>query len=762
MLWISFLGWQNWHRDWMETSFLALLPSAEQRPQVADAMAQHNRAINRKLIWLTSAATSQQAIILAEQLQQDLTDSGLFAQLMLQVPQYQQHYQQMFAYRYQLLDDATRQRLGERSQQLHDENMEWLYSPLAAMQLAGMEHDPWLLFNRYINAQQPLQLNIERGVIVLHDGSRYWALLISELHDQDLKLDKLESLLHLRLQLEQRIKAEAGELLVTGMPLFTAYGADVAQQEISTIGVGSTVGVVLLLLLTFRSPRPLLLSSLAVASGLLAAWVLSLMIFGKLQVLTLVFGSSLIGVVVDYALHFFCDGIGIAHWTPRQGLKYVLPGIAFGLLTSLLGYAGMGFSAFPGLQQIAVFSAIGLTVSWLTVVMLFPCLLTGFKLERRADQWPLLVYWQQRWPAWLSARQSWLSMVLGLFIVGGILQLTAKDDVRLLQTAPADLLAMDAKIKQLLPLAGDQQFFLVSGKNQAEWYQHEQALLVQLAALQSQSVLKRFDAISRFWPDAQRQRENYQLLKTTLYRAENLRQYMDEMGFTALAFQGELAQFAAAEHREMSLDAWLATADETKRQLWMGCDAEACRSMVTLSGISDIQALKGLQLLPGVIWADQVGQLTDLFQRYRIDVGFLLVAVCGLILAILVGRLGWRRGFKVMAVPVVAMLSALAVLGWCGELFTLFNLFALLLVLEVGIDYAIFFQMADSGEVDANEKRHSTALAIALSAFTTLLAYGLLAACSTVIVHAFGVTLLAGVSTAFLLAPLVGAVEKGD
>jgi predicted exporter len=138
-----------------------------------------------------------------------------------------------------------------------------------------------------------------------------------------------------------------------------------------------------------------------------------------------------------------------------------------------------------------------------------------------------------------------------------------------------------------------------------------------------------------------------------------------------------------------------------------------------------------------------------------------MFGVCGLLWVTLIWKLGWRNGLRVMAVPSLAMLASLAVLGWRGELFTLFNLFALLLVLEVAVDYAVFFQMAD-GEVDASDKRDSTSLAVTLSAFTTLLAYGLLAMSSTAIVHAFGVTLAVGILTAFLLAPLVGFNGQGN
>lgn len=763
MLLIGGLGMQHYQRNWLETGFLALLPVTEQRPEAAKAIQQQTQTINRKVIWLVGAESAQQAIDLAKQLQQTLHESGLFAPLQLQIPvqDYQQRYQQLFDYRYQLLDEHTRQLLLSKPQQISQDNLQQLYGPMGQLQAANLEQDPLLLFARYFQAQNPPQLNLEQGIVVLQDGERHWALLLSELQDSDLKLDKLAVLRDLTTTAEQLIKNQGGALLVSGLPLFTAHGAHTAEQEISTIGVGSSIGVVLLLFLTFRSPRPLLLCGLAVASGLLAAWLLCLVLFGKIHMLTLVFGSSLIGVVVDYALHFFCDGIGLPHWKPREGLRYVLPGLAFGLLTSLLGYAGLGFSPFPGLQQIAVFSAIGLVVAWLTVVLLFPFLLQGFQLSHQAGIFNLTRYWQQHWPNWLFKHRHVAVCTLAVLVGGGLWQLDAKDDVRLLQTPPPALVASDAKIKQLLPFGRDNQFFVVTGNSEAQWYENEHRLTTELAKLQQQSQLKSHTAISDFWPDTVRQQENYQLLKNTVYAAGYLPQYMADLGFSEAAIAQELAHFEMAETQSLSLSDWLNTTDESKRLLWLGDDQQTFQSIVTLNGVHDVQALAQLAIMPGVSWVDSAGQMSELFQRYRLRVSVLLLGICGLILALLVVKLGWQQGMQVMTVPVMAMLSALAVLGWLQELFTLFNLFALLLVLEVSLDYAVFFHIAN-GQAEAMDKRNCTSLAVTLSALTTLLAYGLLATSSTAIVHAFGITLAVGVFSAFLLAPLIGFSDSAE
>ena len=120
-------------------------------------------------------------------------------------------------------------------------------------------------------------------------------------------------------------------------------------------------------------------------------------------------------------------------------------------------------------------------------------------------------------------------------------------------------------------------------------------------------------------------------------------------------------------------------------------------------------------------------------------------------------KFGWKNALAITSIPVVAALVSLAMMGWFNQLFSLFNLFALLLVLGIGVDDAIFFFMAGaSPDSNSEDKRASTSLAVTLSALTTLLAFGLLAISSTEIVHAFGFTVATGILTALLCSPLVG------
>jgi len=754
MLAICILGGQALTKDWLETGFLALLPTSEQQPEIAKAVRQHNELLNRKMIWLTGAATSAEAINHAQKLKSQLEQSGLFSKVVLEVPQqhYIEQYQKLFPYRYQLLDQQTREMLAKNPEDLIKQNLEILNSPIGQMQAADLERDPALLFSRYFSAQNTIKLNLEQGIVVLSDQHRFWALLLTDLQDERLQLDKLETLSGLVGSATEQVKTDGGELLVSGMPLFTAHGAESAKQEISTVGIGSSLGIVVLLWATFRSVRPLLLSSLAIGSGLLAALVICVLFFGKIHILTLVFGASLIGVADDYAQHFLCDSFGEKDWNPRKGLKFILPGLSLGLLSNLLSYAGLGFSPFPGLQEVALFSAMGLLVAWLTVVLLFPLLLTGFTFDHQPGILKLTTYWEQHWPLWVFKNRLWLGLMLSAFIAGGLWMLTPQDDVRLLQSPPAELLRTADKIRQLFPISPDNQFFLVSGKDQADWHQNEQALLKRLELLKQQKALTAYAGLSNYWPDESQQQQNYQLLKHQLYDSGLLERYMTDLGFDKTAVKAEYEQFSKAEHNTLALPEWLATADETKQQLWLGCDSDRCQSTVTLTGISDMDALTALQDLPGVVWVDQVESISSLFARYRIRAtGLLAIAFCLASLG-LGYKFGWRNGATIMSVPVAALAVSLAMLGWFDQLFSLFNLFALLLVLGIGVDYGLFFFMA-------GDRRVSTSLGVTLSAVTTLLAFGLLAISSTEIVHAFGFTVTAGIVTALLCAPLIGLKE---
>ena len=111
-------------------------------------------------------------------------------------------------------------------------------------------------------------------------------------------------------------------------------------------------------------------------------------------------GASLIGGAQDYGIYFLCNRVGAdAQVDSWRLLRRLLPALLLALITTVIGYMGLALTPFPGLRQIAVFSALGLVFAWLTVVFWFPLLVGPNTLGKiqLADwytgsmaRWPLL------------------------------------------------------------------------------------------------------------------------------------------------------------------------------------------------------------------------------------------------------------------------------------------------------------------------------------------------------------------------------------
>jgi predicted exporter len=85
------------------------------------------------------------------------------------------------------------------------------------------------------------------------------------------------------------------------------------------------------------------------------------------------------------------------------------------------------------------------------------------------------------------------------------------------------------------------------------------------------------------------------------------------------------------------------------------------------------------------------------------------------------------------------------VLGFSGVPLNVFSIFALMVLLGVSVDYSLFF-------AEDQDRSAATGLAVALSALTTILSFGLLSWSSTPALQSFGIVLSVGVLVAALSA----------
>lgn len=139
------------------------------------------------------------------------------------------------------------------------------------------------------------------------------------------------------------------QLLSRGTVFYSDYASQQAKRDISTLGVATLLGVLLLIVATFRSLRPLLLCAISIGIGALAGTVATLLFFGELHLMTLVMSMSIIGISADYTLYYLTERL--VHGgenSPWQSLDKVRNALLLALLTTVVAYLIMMLAPFPG------------------------------------------------------------------------------------------------------------------------------------------------------------------------------------------------------------------------------------------------------------------------------------------------------------------------------------------------------------------------------------------------------------------------------
>ncbi|MCG9713834.1 transporter permease [Shewanella insulae] len=615
---------------------------------------------------------------------------------------------------------------------------------------------------------------------------------------QELQLSRLEGAIS---QMQKSLGSEQNVSVLKGGALFHAAAATTqAKREVSSLGLASLIGVILLVWLAFRSIMPLTIAALTIATSLVFALSATLWIFTQVHLLTLVFGTSLIGIAIDYSFHFYCERLqsqkADSGATEHDGLKKttaatpttgitatdavarVFPAASLALLTTVIAYLAIGLTPFPGMQQVAVFCAAGLLGAYLTLIFAYPKLASS--AMRPGDRALGLA------ARYLSAMQAiarpingvkGIILTLGLLLAAifGLNRLGVNDDIRALQQSPLSVTQGEQRLRQVMSGGTDNQFILVRAESAEKLLTRLEALSPTLASMQQQGVLGNSVNLARYLPSQASQQEAYRLQGEIYHK---LPQVLARLGLDEDLAPVLMASFEASANEAITPDNFFASrAGELFAPLWLAPDVADTQgqiqtqaqpsneisdsddatygAIVLLGGITDLHALtQAVAPLTGVTLVDKVQDISDVMAKYRsltLSLLGLALVVAGLIFSL---RFGLKMALWITAVPALAALLTLAGLGLAGSPLTLFHALALILVFGIGVDYSLFFAESHRGE--------GVMMAVFMSACSTLMAFGLLAFSQTPAIHYFGLTLLLGIGLTFVLSPFIHTLTRID
>ncbi|MBI5785146.1 MAG: MMPL family transporter [Rhodocyclales bacterium] len=545
-------------------------------------------------------------------------------------------------------------------------------------------------------------------------------------------------------------------LLVSGAPVFSLEARATIKSEVERLAVVSAIGIVVVLLLAYRSITALALGLLPVLSGALAGVAAVMLGFGSVHGITIGFGTTLIGEAVDYSIYYFVQSRqgSDADWRAR-----FWPTIRLGVLTSLCGFASLLFSGFPGLAQLGLYSISGLIVAAAVTRFVLPQLRPARFAIRDTSALGRAVA-----PAARGLGQlRWL--MLAVAVAASAVVFVKRDQLwneRLsdLSPMPPAVLALDASLRA--DLGNTEQGYLVvlGAPSREEALVAAERVAAGLQGLVDAGAIGGFDTPTRFLPSTATQQARRAALPERAELAARLKGALADLPLRAEKLQGFLDDVATAKSQP------LLTAESLKGStLGLAVDTmlqqRGARWTVLLpvrssAGGIDAAALRAaLANEPGALFLDLGEESVRLYADYLGEAIWLSLAGFAAIALLLLATLrSLRRTLRVLAPLVLAVLLVMAALTLLGERLTLLHLVGLLLTVAVGSNYALFF---DEGKT-ANDSHTLASLLVANS--TTVIGFGALATASVPVLHAIGVTVGPGAVLALVLSAMLATPQE--
>jgi len=537
------------------------------------------------------------------------------------------------------------------------------------------------------------------------------------------------------------------KLVVTGAGKFAVESRERIKAEVERLAVLGSIVIVALLWLAFASVRALAVAMLPVATGVVAGIAAVSLGFGQVHGMTLGFGTTLIGEAVDYAIYYLIQAHGGAG-AAKRWRQESWPTVRLGLFTSLIGFAALVFTGFPGLAQLGVFSIAGLVAAAATTRFVFPILVpngapgAGFR---------------QQLARFMSAAATRLPRARIGVVVAGIAAIVAlavvpspwRGELSSLSPVSAADLALDATLRADVGAADAGALVAVAGASEQAALEGAEAIGARLDRLVGAGALQGYDSPARMLPSARTQARRLAALPDAATLAARLAEATADGPLPAARLGPFVADVDAARSQApfgraalagtplaAALDALLLPGDATRP--WRALvnlqandgahlDLDRVRTAIVDVANARVVAIRG--------------ELDAIYARFLREAEW-QAALGAVAVALLLGvHLRSARRLARVALPIAAAtLVVLAALALSGAALGILHLVGLLLTVAIGSNYALFFDhLKERREADAD-----TLASLLLANLTTVASFGLLASSAIPVLRAVGIVVAPG------------------
>ncbi|MCR4918107.1 MAG: hypothetical protein K5912_04160 [Alphaproteobacteria bacterium] len=559
-----------------------------------------------------------------------------------------------------------------------------------------LKDDPFLLVTNFVGELKNAggKWGMRDGFLWQYVAPKHYVLMSVNINSQDTS-DLARNIKALS-NIAQENRHGDSKIFMSGIPVHTADMTQTSKMQLTLFSLVALLAAILLNWLLFRKASALIPVVFSLTLGFLAGSVALFLCFSQPHILTFVFGVTLIGLGIDFSFHFINALI-------YKNNKNVQKNIFHSFLTTVVCFLPLMFSSVSLLQQISVFTIVGLGAVYLGWLVFMP-------KEIRAEKTSVVKI------PMLSKKHR--RLFFGAIIAAILITLPfmkTQNSMSQLYRPSAQLIQAES-LMQKLNRVGASKFLLIRGSTLDDALQNSETV---------KDETKNFFNLSTILPSVNRQTENQNLIRN-LYKSES-KKIQNELGLKTKPGFTETPFIDVSDIRNnKSFDGLLDkfVFDDGKYiYLIANVDTDFATSN------------------PNAITISPAQQMSDLMRKYSNE-SYRLLALCGISLIVLLIVLYKKRAFAYLAPSVLAVGLTASMLTWFNQPITFFHLLSLFIVVGLTLDYSIFH---------INAKNNQEIKPVLFSFLTSVIGFGILGFASFFLIRSMGITLGLGLSFGYLI-----------
>jgi uncharacterized protein len=541
------------------------------------------------------------------------------------------------------------------------------------------------------------------------------------------------------------------EVLVTGRSAYVAEISLSMRHDIVATVLSSIALVGAVFFIGFRRWLPLLGMGFALLLCCLIGLAAGLLIFHRLNMVTVGFCAILVGLGVDFAILIYgryqqARSEGDGHRVAVADAVHSLGrAVFFGALTTAVGFLALVLSNSSGFIQLGVLIAIGISAAGLLMTTVFFLFVPRGNVPLRSD-WIVgsvknYVHRMLVWPRSILAISTPILIALLIIAIVPQIPLTFEANARSLEPKNSRAGTALSLIMQKMPVRWEPVLGIVRASTEQQLHDFWKAISQHWAELQRAGKIKSFstpNALALSPREMERNRQelasiNFEAARTALQNA--LTQNRFNPGAFASAFE-LLNQLQAAAAPDYKIPSWRAQLPPGS-VWWFLVERYFAQDSLTTSGFVTPNApvatqeqkkelarelpVAGIPItLSG--WSYTLTDLVPWSHRQLLLISALMAIFDASLLAILYRDLRlWLVQLITLALAVAAMIASMKLLS---VPLNLLNVLAFRLVLAIGVDYGIYVLLVWQRSHDVARDLTGVVKPVVLAGLTAIAGFG--------------------------------------